>query len=293
MVKRTVAAAVFIVALACASTASAQENATLLLRSGERVTGQLVDMGGSDFTMTVNGQERRIPISDVTVIDFVGGASGIPDTEVAGIQSGSHLVITRSSGSQVGTLFDISGTSPLKLTFRTASGERSVASNEIGRIFLDRPSTGVVATTGTTAPAPASAPATTTAPAATTVTPPPGAITVPGNVACTSTGVRVRQGDRVAFNAVGTIGLSADANDTSGPDGAGSGRMAPSAPIPNVAVGALTFRIDTGPQSTLGSNTQPVTMPSNGTLFVCINDDHVGDNTGQFYVTVTPQTRRR
>jgi hypothetical protein len=292
MIKRSVVAMLVVAGLACASTASAQENATLLLRSGERVTGQLVDMGGSDFTMSVNGQERRVPIGDVTVIDFVGGASGIPDTEVAGIQAGSHLIITRGSGSHVGTLYDISGTAPLKLTFRTAGGERSFNSSEIGRIFLDRPSSGVVATTGTTAPAP-SAPAQPAGTAGTTVTAPPGAITVPGNVACTPTGVRVKQGDRVSFNAVGTIGLSTDANDTSGPDGNAAGRMASNAPIPGAAVGALTFRIDNGPQSTLGSNTQPIAMPSSGNLFLCINDDHVGDNTGQFYVTVTPQVRRR
>jgi hypothetical protein len=58
-------------ALACllAAPAVAQESATLVLRSGERVSGDLVDMGGADFTMNVNGQERRIPLGEVTVID--------------------------------------------------------------------------------------------------------------------------------------------------------------------------------------------------------------------------------
>ena len=44
MFKRTILAA----AAACALVVStqAQENATLVMRSGEKVTGQLVDMGG-------------------------------------------------------------------------------------------------------------------------------------------------------------------------------------------------------------------------------------------------------
>ena len=34
-------------------------------------------------------------------------------------------------------------------------------------------------------------------------------------------------------------------------------------------------------------------MPGNGTLYLGINDDELGDNRGEFVVTVTPQTTRR
>ena len=58
MFKRTILAAA--TALALVVSTQAQENATLVLRSGEKVTGQLVDMGGVGFTVRVNGQERQI-----------------------------------------------------------------------------------------------------------------------------------------------------------------------------------------------------------------------------------------
>jgi len=43
-----------------------------------------------------------------------------------------------------------------------------------------------------------------------------------------------------------------------------------------------------------GNNTEPVTMPAAGQLYLGINDDEVGDNRGEFIVSLSPmQTRRR
>ena len=55
--------------------ATAQENATFTLKSGERSSGQLIDLGGVGFTVRVNGQERQIRTNDVSVIDFTGGGT--------------------------------------------------------------------------------------------------------------------------------------------------------------------------------------------------------------------------
>src|SRR3954469_18520105 len=74
MFKRTILA-LSVAALAITGVAQAQENATLTLRSGERISGQLVDMGGSGFAVRVNGQDRNIGTNDVAVIDFSGSAA--------------------------------------------------------------------------------------------------------------------------------------------------------------------------------------------------------------------------
>jgi hypothetical protein len=52
--------------------AYAQDRATLTLRSGEKVSGQLVDLGGVGYTIRVGGSERQIAQNDVAVIDFTG-----------------------------------------------------------------------------------------------------------------------------------------------------------------------------------------------------------------------------
>jgi len=78
MLKRTMSA-LAVAAIAFVGVAQAQEDATLTLRSGERISGQLLDMGGVGFTIKVNNDERRIPTNDVAVIDFTGGT--IPDAD--------------------------------------------------------------------------------------------------------------------------------------------------------------------------------------------------------------------
>ncbi len=87
MLKRTILA-LAVVALPLSSLAVAQENATLTLRSGEKITGQLEDLGGVGFTVRVNGAQRQIPTNDVAVIDF--GGSSMTDADwkkVPGVSS--------------------------------------------------------------------------------------------------------------------------------------------------------------------------------------------------------------
>ena len=126
--------------------AYAQDSATLTLRSGEKVSGELVDLGGVGYTVRVNGNERQIPQNDVAVIDFTGGT--MSDADWAKF-TGTSQVVLRNGQTIDGSLYDIGGTSPLRLTIRTSSGEREMASNEVARIVIARPDN-AVATSGTT-----------------------------------------------------------------------------------------------------------------------------------------------
>ncbi|MEO6212733.1 MAG: hypothetical protein ABIP65_03800 [Vicinamibacterales bacterium] len=276
MFKRTIFA-LAVAAVAFAGAVQAQENATLTLRSGERVIGQLIDMGGVGFTVRVNGQERQIPTNDVSVIDFTGGAMTAADwSKVTG---GNQVLWLRNGDSINGTLYDIGGTSPLKLTFKTSNGDRELSSSEVGRIVLSH-TDAAAAAVGTTGAATATlAPAT------------GNGIVVSSKTAWTPTGLTVRRGEVLTFNTTGEIQLSTAADDVSGSAGAKSQRYAANAPLPRAFAGALIARVGNGAPFPVGNQTT-VTMPAAGQLFLGVNDDGFEDNAGEFRVAITRSGRR-
>ena len=269
MLKRTMSA-LAVAAIAYVGVAHAQENATLTLRSGERISGQLLDHGGVGFTVKVNNEERRIPTNDVAVVEFTSGSPSNEDW--ARVTSGQHLLVLRSGETVVGQFYDIGGTSPLNIKFKTATGEREVSSNEISRILLAR----------------TDAAATALGPAATTGTSTAGAtgLVVSAKQQWTSTGLVVRRGETLTFNTTGEITLGPNADEVATAAGSKSGRMATNAPLPRSLAGALIGRIGNGQPFGIGNQTS-IVMPAAGRLFLGINDDHLDDNAGEFRVEIT------
>lgn len=264
-------------ALALAVVGSAAQSATVVLRSGERIAGELVDMGASGFSVRVSGNVRRIPTGEVAVIDFGGGTS-YPPAETSRLTGGQHLIVLSSGQSVTGRLTDIGGDRPLRITVDTASGKQNFSSDEVRRIYLASPP---AASTrgGVGAAPPAAAPA--------PLPPTGGQIRVPGNTRWVDTGLTVRRGESVTFNATGRVKLSANANDTAGPAGAESGRR-PSGPMAAVLAGALIGRIGPVSMFAIGNQTNALPMPADGRLFLGVNDDEVNDNTGEFVVDIRP-----
>lgn len=253
-------------ALIFVGTAQAQESGTLVLRSGERISGQLLDMGGVGFTIRVNGVERQIPTNDVAIIDFAG--ADMTDADWAKVAEGTHVVWLRNGQTVNGQLYDIGGTAPLNITFKTAAGDRVFSSTEIGRIVLAR-TPSAVPTTGTrTAQTPSAG----------------GGFVVPAQQQWTSTGIVVRRGEWLTFNPSGEVQLGND--EIAAPAGSTRQRLAPAgAPVPNAPAGALIGRIGNGTAFVIGDRTS-MQMPQAGTLFLGINDDHVADNSGEFRVEI-------
>jgi hypothetical protein len=108
----------------------------------------------------------------------------------------------------------------------------------------------------------------------------------------TNTGVYVRDGEVVRIASAGTVQLSADTADTSSPGGAGSGRRAPSAPLPDRPAGALIARIGNGPPIFVGAESS-LRANATGLLYLGINDDHLADNRGEFRVKIDLPPRGR
>jgi hypothetical protein len=108
----------------------------------------------------------------------------------------------------------------------------------------------------------------------------------------TRTGVYVREGEAVRIESAGTVHLSANAADTSSPGGAGSGRRAPSAPLPDRPAGALIARIDDGPPLYVGGESM-LRANATGQLYLGVNDDHLADNRGEFRVKIDVPRRSR
>ena len=265
MLKRTVLSAFCAAAMLVTGVAYAQNSATLTLRSGEKVSGDLIDLGGVGFTIRVSGNERQIAQNDVAVIDFTGGS--MSDADWAKF-TGTSQIVLRNGSTIDGQLYDIGGTSPLRLSIKTGSGDRDLSSNEVARIVLARPNNATTGTSGVAA-----------TPAV------PGAITVQANQPWTSTGITVRRGQTLTFQTTGEVQLSTDGEDTANADGAKKGRYAANAPMKQVLAGALIGRIGNGAPFAIGNQTS-IVAPASGVLFLGVNDDGFEDNKGNFQVIV-------
>lgn len=271
MLKRTFLA--LAVAALVTGLASAQENATLIMKSGERISGQLVDFGGTGFHIRVNGQDRKVRTNEVAVVDFAGGNMTAADWDR--VTGGTHVIWLRNGQTINGQFYDISGRTPLKITVKTDSGDREFTSSEISRIALAPMASGAGAapTTGSTVPE-------------------GQGIAVPGNQQWTATGLTVRSGEVLTFQTTGEVRYTPDPNEVAGPAGSKAQHKIGGAPLPQDFAGALIARVGNGQPFAIGNQTS-VPMPASGQLFLGINDDNVSDNQGGFRVNITRSNRRR
>lgn len=276
---RRLTATVAIATLAVGLTVSAvQQSSTILLNSGETITGELVDLGGVGFTVRVGGQDRVIRQGDVASIDFGGGPFDHP-AAARDLAAGNNLVVLRSGEAVVGEFYDVSGTTPLRIVFRTPAGERVFMSNDVRRIYLQR-------APGTAVTLPETVPPTSLPDAIATVA-------VSARTAWTDTGITVAQGERLRFAATGTIVFSPRGHRAV-PAGSEDNLRDTNAPVRNALQGALIGRVggtvrgrgaSSGSVFVIGAQTS-VVMPAGGQLFLGVNDSGLNDNSGQFSVQI-------
>jgi len=270
------------------------QSATVVMRNGDRVRADLVDMG-ANFTLRINGQEQQVPINDVVLIDFAGNGRDISQDEVnrANDASGNGYVVLRNGDTFTSRLVDVTGI-PSRGVF---SGDRQIPLSEVSRIYLGsvRNIPEITASTNQTLDTPtqsqdpnrpfmrerANRRNQRTAAPTTART-----VVVPANVAWTNTGFNVTRGQWLRFEPSGEISLSLNGDDTATAAGGKNFRTVPKAQIPTIPVGALIGRVGNGQPFSIGDTTQAFQMPADGRLFLSVNDDHLPDNSGNFVVKV-------
>jgi len=249
--------------------AFAQVGATLTTKSGQTMSVQVVDLNASGFAVKADGQDKQISPNDVAAIDFTGGTVSNSDWDK--LNNGGQALILKSGETVTGQLTDIGGTSPLRLTFRTSSGEREFSSNEVARIVMARPDN-----------AAANSPATAVATSGTNAA---QGVTVSSQMQWTPTGITVRRGEWVTFSTTGEVKIGGEGNPTANADGVTTGARAPDAPVAAAPAGALVGKIGNGAAFLIGGHNR-VQMNAAGQLFLGVNDGHLQDNDGSFQVQV-------
>ena len=260
--------------------------ATFVLTSGERVSGELTYKGGTDFTL--NG--RDYPSTQVAIIAFQPGdpaaaeLNQLPATDNPADEHNRHMFVLRNGQIIHGKLYHISADGETiqfdPLGGSSVADRRTISANEVARIYIT-PS-GARSVYNNILNAPAAAVATSGIAAN-------GAIIVAANQPWTDTGINVRRGDRVSFNTTGQIRVTSgtEPEGVAGSDGSGAFQGSRARyPVPSMPVGGLIFKVGNSAPSPIGSNSQPITMPANGRLYLGVNDDEFGDNSGAFTVTI-------
>src|SRR6187401_1825863 len=79
----------------------AQDRATVQMRDGSKFEGRIEELtaNGELFVRVSLHDQRRVPVTSVALIDKVGGASGLPDTEVREATGSQHLLLLTNGSS--------------------------------------------------------------------------------------------------------------------------------------------------------------------------------------------------
>jgi hypothetical protein len=275
----------------------AAERATFILANGERVSGTLAFhtntrelLIDNDFSLAVTpGQPEQIFHYDqVVAMEFLGGNPS--QSELAALPEGNgQMLVMRNGDTRFGRFVNIIGGDTVK--WRNESGNvQEMPVRDVQRIYLNADNARSIfnyrggpgrrglgrgyargqSTVATDVPSgPLAA----------------NEYEVQANVPWTDTGIVVRRGDRLAFSVRGRIAVITG-GELIGPDGSAAFRNQ-NYPVGAAAGGALIAKVNNSAPFPIGSNRNPVTMPTNGRLMLGVNDDVVADNSGAFLVTVT------
>ena len=284
----------------------AAERATVILTDGERTSGMVVSRDGDSnrgrdnfsrgaLTLRIDdGREITIRLDQVAVIQFGGGRPTPAELDALPYDN-AHMIVRNNGAIESGRFIDIAADSEV-IRWQASNGrQQAIPFRDLTRIYLNadrarrafnntdrfnagsrdrdnrrvenrnEPGFGNRNRGGAGVS---------------------GEVRVEANQAWTSTGLTVRAGDLVAFRASGRINFGEGGAATAGPDGNDTQRSRAN-PVSVMPVGGLIGRVGNSAPFPIGSNTQAIRMPADGTLFLGVNDQNVGDNSGSFTVAIT------
>jgi hypothetical protein len=255
--------------------------ATFVLRNGDRVSGELTYKGGSDYTL--NG--RDYPSSDVAVIEFVPGdppateLQQIPPVDNNPSEHERHIIVGRDGNIIFGKIYKFSPDGEMVTYDQREGGRHEVSTDAVARIYVNPGAARSVFNSVVNGPSPV----------ATSGVSGGNTATVNADQPWTDTGIDVRTGDQLRFSVTGQIQIAAgngsDVTANANGDGNFPGSRA-KYPVPALPVGGLIGRVGNSAPFPIGASGQPIRMPARGRLYLGINDDEFGDNSGAFTVTV-------
>lgn len=276
--------------------ASAATRATFIMTNGQRASGELVYHGGraenmidDNLNLGNNGKEQSYALDSVAVIDIAGGTP--TQNELGKALATAEAVVMRDGSVQGGHFVNIIGGNTL-IWQNDAGQQQRYGLDSIARIYLNTQS----ARTLFNYNGPTAAPSASRAAAAPVGTSGMRSARAPraqksgngfriqGNQPWVDTGIRVNAGDQVTFHVTGQVSI-AQGLPATGPEGR-TGETSATYPIPSMQAGALIGRTDSAQPFPIGNQTTAITMPADGTLYLGVNDDIFGDNTGAFVVTI-------
>jgi hypothetical protein len=254
---------------------SAQEQATVVLTSGQRYNGILTypradtNINDDRMSLAANG-DQSFPIGEVSVIDLAGGTPS--PAEANALPPTGGVMIMRDGSAVRGHLHNIRRGGVVQWVDERGE-RRDYDAALVSRLYLNaenarstylRNASPAVGTSGS------------------------GAISaVTLNVEATQqwvdTGIDVRRGDRLQLDAAGTIQY---APGLSTAPGGRAGAASASYPVPGAGAGALIARVGGSAPFAVGAGARDLTMPEDGRLFLGVNDDNVADNRGAFIVSI-------
>lgn len=110
-------------------------------------------------------------------------------------------------------------------------------------------------------------------------------VIVSADVEWNDTGIDVRPGQLIFFEAAGNVRWGRDRRD--GPEGENNSPNNPNRPLPNRPAAALIGRVgNSNDFFFIGGEQGAIRMRASGRLYLGVNDDFLGDNSGNFRVTV-------
>jgi len=261
--------------------AGAQERATFIMTSSERLSGKVVFHGSNhenliagNLNLWINDKEETFPFEQVAVIDFIGGTPS--NAELAALPSSGHMMVMRDGSRRPGQFVNMISGDTVKWKEPDGS-ERTFMIRDVARIYLNANS---ARNTFNFTPSTSAA----TGTSGTAATAGNGSVTVKGDSAWTDTGITVRRGQLVRFSVRGEVKYAPGVNDIATPLG-NQAYKNPNFPVATSGAGALIGKVGNGAPFAI-NGTRAVAMPEDGTLMLGINDDNTSDNSGAFYVTV-------
>jgi len=214
----------------------------------------------------------------VAVIDYVGGTPSAEELAALPGDPNDQMVMLKDGNFWHGRFEDLR---PRELRWRTGGRQEIASVDRIRRIYLNTGRAKAIFGPGQgQAPQPPTAGGTAQGGWRGTEA---GPIKVAGNQAWTNSGLNVRRGDRLRFTVTGQIRVNArQASTAAGLPGARPRGI----PLQDQPFGMLIAKIGDERAFPIGDSSAVLTMTANGRLWFGINDNAVGDNSGEFIVNV-------